>query len=40
MACVFHWPPPTLWEMDCEELLIWHGRAMKRYRAMNGIKDE
>ncbi|WP_157138834.1 GpE family phage tail protein [Asticcacaulis biprosthecium] len=40
IAFIYHWPPERLWEMEAEDLVDEHARAMDRYRAANGIKDK
>jgi hypothetical protein len=36
IAAVFHWPPSEMAAMDLGELMAAHGRAIERYKAMNG----
>lgn len=29
IAYMFHFPPSELWAMDTDELLMWHGQAVR-----------
>jgi len=29
IACFFHFQPSELWGMDVDELLMWHGEAVR-----------
>lgn len=40
VAAVFHWPPAAFENMDLKELADWRDMAVKRWRAMNGVKDD
>lgn len=32
LAYVFHWPPAVLWDMDTDELMLWHTQAQRIQR--------
>lgn len=40
ISAVFHWPPQAFDQMSLEDLMAHHGRALDRWRRMNGIKDD
>ncbi|WP_018694450.1 GpE family phage tail protein [Algicola sagamiensis] len=30
IAAVFHWPPSELWDLDLDDIALWHEQAMMR----------
>lgn len=38
VAAVFHWPLSEMLEMDVEELAMWAGLAIDRFKTMNRVE--
>jgi hypothetical protein len=38
IAAVFHWPPDAMERLELDDLMQWRGRAVERYKAMNGTE--
>ena len=38
IAAIFGWTPDVMDQMSYEDLVLWHGRALKRWKAMNGAE--
>ncbi|MPT48037.1 MAG: GpE family phage tail protein [Sphingobium sp.] len=38
IAFILHWPPEKLFEMEWEELMLWHGLAVERWNKVNEVK--